>query len=78
MKKGKEVFMYAFAALLMLFLFTFLGLIIFKAMPVENKDLLNITAGIAFGWGSMAVSYFFGSSKGSADKTEMLNKPPTS
>lgn len=74
MKKSKEIFMYVFAGLLMVFLFIFLFLIVTRSIPAENRDLLNTSAGVIFGWGSAVVFYFFGTSKSSADKNEIMNK----
>jgi hypothetical protein len=72
MKMAKEVFMYVLAAIVMLLLFTSIAFILIIEIPGGNKDLAYMAFGLALGWGSMVISYFFGSSKGSADKTEML------
>lgn len=74
MNKGKEIFMYVLAAFVMLLLFGSLGMILTKSIPEGNKDLVYMAFGLALGWGTMIMSYFFGSSKGSADKNEMLKK----
>ena len=52
--------------------FILLYLLQVKAIPVENKDVLNITIGFVFGGGFNSVySYFFGSSKkDSVDNTK--------
>lgn len=76
-KETKELIQYIFAAVLMILLFSIIALLIFKDIPYENKDVLNIGLGVVFGWGSMIVSYFFGSSKGSADKNQLINKQET-
>lgn len=72
-KQTKELFMYIFAAVIMAFLFGFLILIAVQAIPPENEKLVYTSAGVAFGWGSAIVFFFFGSSKSSSDKTEMMN-----
>ena len=32
-------------------------------IPEGNRDLLNMSAGVLFGWGGGVVSFYFGSSK---------------
>lgn len=40
-------------------------------IPEGNRDLLNMSAGVLFGWGGGVVSFYFGSSKSSRDKDEV-------
>lgn len=46
-------------------------------VPSENKDALYMLIGALVSSYTIIISYFFGSSKGSADKTDALvnNKP---
>lgn len=46
-------------------------LIIYKA---DMRDIISMSVGGFIAAFSMVVSYFYGSSKGSADKNEMLKK----
>ena len=71
--KAKELYMYVLGALVVLLNFAFFVAIIIKQIPPENKELIYMAAGIVFGWGSSVVLYFFGSSKGSADKNDLIN-----
>ena len=64
--------MYTLAAFVMLLLFGSLGIILTRTIPTDNKDLAYMALGLALGWGTMIISYFFGSSKGSADKTDIM------
>lgn len=79
MKTGKTIYMYALAAVFILGYFALIGFILVRIIPVENKDIAlmlfgTLTAGVA-----SILSYFYGSSKGSDDKNEMLYKStPTS
>jgi hypothetical protein len=73
MKNAKDIFMYSLAALIILLLFLSLYFILTKSVPQENRDLAYMSFGLALGWGTMVISYFFGSSKGSADKNEMMH-----
>ena len=75
--KTKETFMYVLGALIMLLCFTLFIAIVYKAVPAENEKLIYMAAGVVFGWGTSIVTYFYGSSKGSADKTEALTKSTT-
>ena len=72
--KTKDLLMYVLGGLITLGFFALLALLIFNPAPIENKDLLNITIGSLLTAFATVVSYFYGSSKGSADKNELLNK----
>jgi len=49
--------------------------LVIKAVPPENKDLLNIVAGMLFGGPLAAVAgYYFGSSKSEGDKAKKDNE----
>lgn len=49
-------------------------LIVFQPLPSENRDIINIAIGALLTMAGTVVSYFFGSSKGSTDKTSLLAK----
>ena len=74
--KARNVFMYILGALIVAGIFTIIGLLIFRPMPPDNADLLNLTIGALLAAFGGVVNYFYGSSKGSADKNDLL-KPPT-
>jgi uncharacterized BrkB/YihY/UPF0761 family membrane protein len=74
MKDLKTTFQYILAALIIIgFFFLMIGLV-YTAVPDVNKDLLNLVTGALIGSFATIVGYFFGSSKGSADKNELLKK----
>jgi hypothetical protein len=76
MKVAKELYMYLLGAIVILCAF-FLGyLLATNEIPGGNKDVVMVAVGVILGWGSMVVGYFFGSSKSSADKNEMLSNKP--
>lgn len=53
--------------------FSMLGLIVLRPLPNESKDIINVMLGsVATAWGTI-VMYHFGSSAGSAKKTDMMN-----
>lgn len=53
--------------------FTILVIAIFYEFPVENKEVLNALFGMLSAAQLSIINYYFGSSKGSSDKTEALN-----
>ena len=73
MKVAKEFYMYLLGAVIIVCAF-FLGyLLATNEIPAGNKDVVMVSVGVILGWGSMVVSYFYGSSKSSADKTEIMS-----
>lgn len=66
--------MYLLGALVTIGFFTTLGFLIFKQMPQENKDVLYLAIGSLIGFMGAVVQYFYGSSAGSAAKSEILTK----
>jgi len=76
MKKiTKEVYMYALAALVVLGFFALIYILTKVEVPEDNTQPLNLVIGALIGSFTSVVGYFFGSSKGSSDKTELLTKP---
>lgn len=45
-----------------------------RAIPPENVQAVSIMLGLVLGWGGSVVGYFYGSSKGSSDKTEAMTE----
>lgn len=72
MKTFKDIAMYILGALVTLCFFAVLALLIFKPMPTENKDVLYLAIGALIGFEGAIVSYFYGSSAGSAKKDETI------
>lgn len=70
--KAKEIYMYALGALVAL---GFFGITIFLISTGKYNDAVMLIIGALIGAFTTVVGYFFGSSKGSADKTELLNQP---
>lgn len=70
----QQIFQYTLAALVAVGLYWLSYLLIMKAAPESNKDALLILLGVVAGAFTQVVSYFFGSSKGSAEKNELLKK----
>jgi len=68
----KQIFQYVLAAVIAGGLILVLVLLINNTIPVENKDVLLVVVGVLASAFTAVVSYFFGSSKGSAEKNEMI------
>ena len=71
--KTKDIFMYALGALIVVGFFAVSVYLIYSG---EYNDALMLIIGALIGAFSTVVGYFYGSSKGSSDKTELLNKTP--
>jgi len=72
--KTKEFYKYTLAGVIVIGFFALLVILILIVVPEPNKDLLNITVGTLLSSFSMIVGYFFGSSKSSDDKNEIIQK----
>ena len=71
-KENKELYMYILGAIIVIAFFATIYLLAKVEMPLTNKDLLLIVIGALVAKFGDVVAYFFGSSKGSADKNEKL------
>lgn len=71
-KENKELYLYILGAIIVIAFFATIYLLAKVEMPLTNKDLLLIVIGALVAKFGDVVAYFFGSSKGSADKNEML------
>jgi hypothetical protein len=49
-------------------------MLFFIPIPQENKSLVDVSLGLVLGWGGAVIQFYFGSSKGSADKTVAMNE----
>ena len=75
MKKDlKDTFQYVLGGIIVIGFFLLLYLLIKQEIPEVNKDVLNLVIGALIGSFTTIVGYFYGSSKGSSEKTELLNK----
>ena len=74
-RSQKEWYMYALGALIVAGFFAILWVMFGKEMPASNKDIGLMVIGALVAKFSDVVNYFYGSSKGSADKTEAMSKP---
>ena len=74
MNNKKDIAMYVLAGLIVTGFFALLTLLLFRTLPEDSSGVIFMLFGaLAAAFGAV-VQYFFGSSKGSADKTELISK----
>lgn len=73
--KTKEIIQYVFSGIILLATLVFFGLLLYVEIPKSNESLIMTASGIflSSGW-TQILNWWFGSSKGSADKNELLTK----
>ena len=74
MKTARDIFMFVLGAVIMVSFFTIVGILIFRPIPQSNSELLYLLLGADIGFAGSVVQYFYGSSAGSAMKSEILTK----
>lgn len=72
--KTKETYQYILAGAFVLFFFVCMALVILYPMPEKNENLIMLAFGTLFGIVNLIAGYFFGSSIGSAKKTDLMNE----
>jgi uncharacterized membrane protein YqiK len=71
--KPKDTVLIAFSVLIVVCTLVWFGMILFVTIPESNKALIDTAAGVFLGSGwTQILNYWFGSSKGSADKSETI------
>lgn len=70
----QQIFQYTLGAIIVIGFFIILVTVFSKEMPVSNKEIGLLVIGALIAKFGDVVSYFYGSSKGSSDKNELLNK----
>ena len=68
----KEIYMYILGALVVALCFFLAYMLIYIAVPDVNRSIVDVAFGLILGWGGAVVNYFFGTSKGSSDKTKII------
>ena len=75
--KTKEIFMYTLGALIAIGTFFLIGMLVYVVLRQPDtplKDVLVMSIGSLLAAFGLVVGYFYGSSKGSADKSEAINQ----
>jgi hypothetical protein len=75
--KLRDYAKYILGALVTICFFLVLAILIFKAMPQENKDVLYLAIGALISYMGAIVNYYYGSSAGSAKKDETISNIAT-
>lgn len=68
----KDFYMYLLGAVVIALCFFLAYMLIITAVPESNRDIVTVAFGIILGWGGLVVGYFFGTSKSSSDKTQIM------
>ena len=78
MKQAREIFGYCLAVVIYLGYFTLIGCILFKVVPVENKDLARSLFDTMTVIVVLVTKFFYDGNKETAVKNEMLYRsmPP--
>ena len=71
---GKDIFQYVLGIVVVMAFVALLYFLFTKEIPWVNMNLLSLIIGALIGSFTTVVQYFFGSSKGSAEKSEILRK----
>lgn len=72
--KTKDIFQYALAALIVIVVVVLIYVVFTVELPPANKDVALLIIGALVAKFGDVVAYFFNSSKGSAEKTEIIAK----
>jgi len=71
--KNKNLFQYILGSIVVVCFFAAFGFLIYRG---DYQEEVSIVLGAIVGAFTAIVSYYFGSSKGSADKNDIINKKP--
>ncbi len=66
-KIGRTEIRNIIAVLYVVLVLVFIYVLAFRAVPEQNKDLINVLGGVVIGGVGTILSYFFGSSKNETD-----------
>ncbi len=74
--KAKDIFQYSLGALIVIAILLLVYVVFTVELPPANKDVALIVIGALVAKFGDVVAYFYNSSKGSAEKTEIISKMP--
>ena len=72
--KIKDAYMYGLGALVVIGFFALLIMVFVYELPSLNREVGLMAIGALIGQFNSIITYFFGSSKGSSDKTDLLTR----
>jgi len=68
----RDIFLYILASIIIVGFFSVLTLLVLRKEPINNQQILSLIIGALLSSFGAVVQYFFGSSKSSSDKTNLL------
>jgi len=71
---NEKTYLLIMAAAILTIIFILVGLMIFVPIPETGQEHANYVLAFLLGVASTIITYFWGSSKGSADKTDLIGK----
>jgi len=71
---GREIGSYVIAGLIIVATAYIIGRLFTTEIPQSNRDIVMAAVGTILGWATAIVNFYFGSSKGSADKTDAMSQ----
>lgn len=71
---SSTIFMYILGALIVIGFFFVLFMLVTNSVPENNKEVMYLLLGTLVASFSNVVQYFYGSSQGSREKTNMMSK----
>jgi multidrug transporter EmrE-like cation transporter len=74
--KTKDIFQYCLAALVVIGFFLLVYVAFIRGLPPENKEVAYLLVGGLSVVFTTVINYFFSSTKGSAEKTDIIAKSP--
>lgn len=74
MKNWQSIYLYVLGGITTLCFAALVFCLIFHLVPEGNNNLVYLVIGLFGGFTASVYGYFFGTSKGSSDKTDMLYK----
>jgi uncharacterized BrkB/YihY/UPF0761 family membrane protein len=72
--KINKIAMFILAGIIVVGFFVLMYILLYQHIPQENINTANLAVGALIGSFTTIVGYFFGSSTGSAEKTQLLGK----
>ena len=72
MNAVKEIYLYVLGGIIILAFMVLLALLIFQAIPEPNSELLYLAVGALIGYVGAVITFFYGSSLGSKEKTQIM------
>lgn len=73
-KTTKDIYMYVLGAIVVIGMFAITYMLIMKQVPEDNSSVFYMLTGQLAAGFLMVLGYFFGTSKSSTDKTDILAK----